>query len=198
MEQQKTSLQELICSLNACELQSLILQLSENDALLSDRIVGIIRHLFPDIRIPNAPQWDPKEILAQAHRILHPRNKCQSDYYKMETAGDSYDDLLLSLQEMFRFCSKVEIIQTLQGLTELVAKDLDRIMGDCDEGLPWQSVAGHLGKYWLQLTSCKDLVDVDHSSLFSFLSKWLPQLANYGLDHPFYPAIKALQKRCTT
>src|ERR1700722_6496018 len=108
MEQQKTSLQELICSLNACELQSLILQLSENDALLSDRIVGIIRHLFPDIRIPNAPQCDPKEILAQAHRILHPRNKCQSDYYKMETAGDSYDDLLLSLQEMFRFCSKVE------------------------------------------------------------------------------------------
>src|SRR5436190_9220868 len=63
MEQQKTSLQELICSLNACELQSLILQLSENNALLSDRIVGIIRHLFPDIRIPNAPQWDPKEIL---------------------------------------------------------------------------------------------------------------------------------------
>ena len=53
MEQQKTSLQALICSLNACELQSLILQLSKNDALLSDRIVGIIRHLFPDIRIPN-------------------------------------------------------------------------------------------------------------------------------------------------
>ena len=51
MEQQKTSLQELICSLNACELQSLILKLSENDALLSDRIIGIIRHLFPDMLI---------------------------------------------------------------------------------------------------------------------------------------------------
>lgn len=195
MEHQKTSLQGLICSLNASELQSLIFQLSENDALLFDRIIGIIRHLFPNIRMPNTPQWDPKEILAQAHRILHPRSMCQ---YEMEAAGDSYDDLLLSLQEIFRFCSKVEMIQILQGLTELVAKDLDRIMGNCDEGLPWQSVAKHLGKYWIQLISCKDLVDADHSSLFSFLSKWIPQFANYGLDQPFYPAIKILQKRCTT
>ena len=32
----------------------------------------------------------------------------------------------------------------------MVAKDLDSIMSDCDEGLPWQSVVEQLGKYWLQ------------------------------------------------
>jgi hypothetical protein len=62
MQQQQTNFQTLICSLNTSELQTLMLQLSESDASLSDRIVGLIRHLFPRIEVPNAPQWDPKEI----------------------------------------------------------------------------------------------------------------------------------------
>lgn len=168
MEQQKTSFEAIICSLNAIELHSMILQLSEDDTSLFDRIVGMIRFLFPDKRIINDPKCDPREILLQANRILHPSKMCRSDYYQMEIAGNSYDDLLLSLQEMFRFNSKAEIIQILQGLTEMVSKNLDRIMDDCDEGIPWHSLAEQLGKYWLQLISCKDLVETDHTFLFSF------------------------------
>jgi hypothetical protein len=85
--------------------------------------------------------------------------------------------------------------ESSRGLTELVAEDLDRIMGGCDEGLPWQSVAEQLGTYWFQLASCKDLSDADRSSLLSLLSKWIPQLANYGLDDYFSQAIQVLQKR---
>jgi hypothetical protein len=195
MEQQKTGFQTLICSLNAGELQSLILQLSENDASLSDRMTDMIRHLFPNKEVSNAPQWDPDVILEQAYRILNPRKKSRSDHYEMEVAGDAYDDLLLSLQGIFQASPKAQVIQTLRGLTELVAEDLDRIMSGCDEGLPWQSVAEQLGAYWFQLASCKDLSDTDRSSLLSLLSKWVHQLANYGLDDHFSQAMQVLQKR---
>ncbi|MCE5318274.1 MAG: hypothetical protein LLG04_13055 [Parachlamydia sp.] len=195
MQQQQTNFQTLICSLNTSELQTLILQLSESDASLSDRIVELVRHLFPRVGVPNAPQWDPKEILAQAHRILNPRGKHRSEYYEMEAAGDLYDDLLSSLQGMFCASSKDQVILILQGLTQLVAENLDEIMSGCDEGLPWQGVGEQLGKYWFQLASSNDLLDSDRNFLLSFLSKCIPQLASYGLDCPLYPALNALQKK---
>ena len=51
MQQQQTNFQTLICSLNTSELQTLILQLSESDASLSDRIVELVRHLFPRVEV---------------------------------------------------------------------------------------------------------------------------------------------------
>jgi len=198
MGQLKASFQTLICSLNAGELQSLILQLSKNDTSLSNRIIGMIQQLSPHTNVPSAPQWDPNEILEQAQFILHPGGMDRCDNYEMETAGDAYYDLLLSLQGMFRVIPNVQIILILQGLTKLVADDIDRIMGGCDEGLPWQSVAEQLGKYWCRVASCKDLQDGDHRSVLDLLSQWVPQLANYGLDQPFYSAMRTLQRRCTT
>jgi hypothetical protein len=65
---QQTNFQALICSLNISELQTLILQLSESDASLSDHC-WIDSASFPRAGIPNAPQWDPKEILAQVQRL---------------------------------------------------------------------------------------------------------------------------------
>jgi hypothetical protein len=113
----------------------------------------------------------------------------------MEAAGDSFDDLLSSLQGMFCASSKDQVILILQGLTQLVAENLDEIIGGCDEGLPWQGVGEQLGNYWFQLASSNDLLDSDRNFLLSFLSKCIPLLASYGLDCPLYPALNALQKK---
>lgn len=193
MRCQNVSFQKLISSLNACELKEVILKLSEGNLMISDRIVGIIRKVVPYSNIPNAPQWDPKEILAEACRILNLESLYPDYHYPMEGAGDAFDDLLRSLEEMFQICSKVEIIQCLQGLTEIVAKHLDDIMNGCDEGIPWQCVSDRLGKYWLQLACREDLVDADRSSIFSVLSKLMPKFASYGLDDPFYQAMNILE-----
>ncbi|HEV8051580.1 MAG TPA: hypothetical protein VGP47_03730 [Parachlamydiaceae bacterium] len=173
------------------------MKLSEGDVALSDRIIGIIRQLSPYSKATNAPQWDPKEILAEARRILNLHSHYQDYYYQMEGAGHAFDDLLTSLEGMFQICSKIEIIQSLQGLTEMVAKDLDDIMNGCDEGMPWQFVGERLGKYWLQLSCREDLVGADRSSILSFISKLIPKFASYGLDQPFYPAMKILERGAT-
>lgn len=195
MEQQNSRFETLICSLNASELQSLILHLTESDTSLLDRVVGLIRHLFPFKEVPNASQWDPREALSEARRILQPRKKYRSDDFEMEKAGDLYNELLLSLKEMFQVSFEAQIVQILVGLTKLVTEDLDRIIGGCDEGLPWQQVAKQLGQYWLQLASSKNLLEADRIFLLSLLSECLPQLADYGLDNHFYPAITAFQKK---